>query len=179
MEEVMGINKIEVMGWAGSAMFLLGIITLGIFSIIGIICGISNKEGRTVEIAGAYFIITGTVLICLGGLFTSIACSAANKLEKADVQELFLMSEGKGVVNVEIIDTDKIEMVGTHYLSVVYTVNGKEVTYTNPKFTGNIQTETSVDNNYHIGTKEQRSQNDGEVTIFIPSDTQKDSYVSN
>ena len=95
------------------------------------------------------------------------------KQGKQDVQEVFVLTENKEIVNVNVTENFKATS-----LTIMYIDENKEIAYENLNFCGEINTELSKDGKYHIGTKEERDEHSCHITIFEPEANQSELYVS-
>ncbi len=124
----------------------------------------------------APFICVLGMVLGLGSIVVPLEMTTAQG--KQDIHEVFVLTEGRKITSVEYVNRLDFRGTGIGALTIVYMNDDKEVTYENPRFCGEVNTELSKDNNYHIGTKKERDNYCSHITIFEPETNQVELYVS-
>ena len=124
----------------------------------------------------APFICILGMALGLGLVFIPLEMTTAQC--KQDIHEVLTLTEGKKITSVEYANKLDYKYTDIGALTIVYMDDGKEVTYENPRFCGEVNTELSKDDNYHIGTKEERDSYCSHIIIFEPETDQAELYVS-
>ncbi len=148
--------------------FITLINIVGALDVIDVLWDLVDSYTKAVVI---YLIVT-----VLGFAMWVIPLTKGVIQDKQDTQEVFALTEGKQITDVEYVEISSAFNVGR--LSFTYMDKDKEATYEKNDFHGEVTIEVSADGNYHIGTKEERYKKNGRITIFGPEVNQSDLYVS-